>query len=105
MGSVTAFNHLTLKPGIDVADFIEFSRNLDRPTCLQFDVVEAFEVFVVEERQGSGPHVIERMQVRDWDEWVAVRDSAPELAPVVEGFERLVEEQSVITYLTTQDEV
>lgn len=105
MGSVTAFNHLTLKPGVAIQDFLEFSRNLDRPTCLQFDVVEAFDVFVVSAAGGAGPHVIERMQVRDWDAWVAARDSAPEIEPVVEGFRRLVDEDSVVTYLTHEDEV
>jgi hypothetical protein len=96
MTAVSAINSFSLRPGVTTEQFEAFSAELDRPTCLAFDVVEAFEVYVVQ-GGGSGVDVVEVMTVTSWPEWEAVRDSAPELGPVVKRFEELVEPGSVST--------
>jgi hypothetical protein len=92
---VSAINVFRLRPGVDVADFEQFSADLDRPVCLGFDVVHGFEVYLSDD--GT---VVEIMTVASWPEWEKVRDSAPELAPVVARFDELVEPGSVTTYFT-----
>ncbi|MDX1891456.1 hypothetical protein [Mycolicibacterium sp. 050158] len=98
--SVSAVNAFRLRPGVSAADFERFSVELDRPTCLAFDVVVDFEVYHVERTDPSGVDVVEVMTVTSWSEWERVRDTAPELVPVVERFEQLVEPGSVSTLLT-----
>jgi hypothetical protein len=100
--TVSAINMFRLRPGVEAADFERFSAELDRPVCLAFDVVLDFELYLTD---GDGddpgaPHVIEVMTVASWPEWEKVRDSAPELAPVVARFDELVEPGSVTTYFT-----
>jgi len=92
---VSAVNTFRLRPGVTAAQFERFSAELDRPTCLGFDVVLGFEVYLTED--GA---VVEIMTVASWPEWERVRDSAPELKPVVEKFTELVQPGSVSTLLT-----
>ncbi|AKS33750.1 hypothetical protein [Mycolicibacterium goodii] len=98
--AVSAINMFRLRPGVDAADFESFSAELDRPTCLQFDVVLDFNVYLVDDGDPAHPHVIEVMTVASWPEWEKVRDNASELRPVVSRFDELVEPGSVTTYLT-----
>jgi len=99
MPCVSAINTFSLRDGVTQAEFEQFSRELDRPTCLAFDEVEEFEVFFVEGAD-QGVAVIEVMTVTSWDDWVAVRDGAPELEPVVQKFDELVDTDTVTTYFT-----
>jgi hypothetical protein len=99
MGSVTAINTFSLRPGVARAEFEAFSRTQDRPNCLAFDVVQSFEVFVSKE-DNSRVDIVELMTVTSWDEWVAVLDTAPALKSVVARFEELVDVESVYTVLT-----
>jgi len=94
---VSAVNTFRLRSGVTAEQFERFSADLDRPTCLAFDVVLGFEVYLVE---GEGTDVVEIMTVSSWPEWERVRDSSPELKPVVERFDELVEPGSVTTLLT-----
>ena len=94
---VSAVNTFRLRPGVTAVQFERFSADLDRPTCLAFDVVLGFEVYLVD---GDGADVVEIMTVSSWPEWERVRDSAPELKPVVEKFGELVQPDSVTTLLT-----
>jgi hypothetical protein len=98
--TVSAVNMFRLRPGVTTAEFERFSVELDRPTCLAFDVVQSFEVFLVDRRDSTGVDVIEIMTVTSWPEWERVRDGAPELKPVVERFDELVEPGSVSTLFT-----
>ncbi len=98
--TVSAVNTFRLRPGVTTADFETFSRDLDRPTCLSFDVVLGFDVFLVDQDDPAGIDVIEIMTVASWPEWERVRDNAPELTPVLERFDELVEPGSVSTLLT-----
>jgi hypothetical protein len=98
--AVSAVNTFRLRPGIATAEFEAFSRELDRPTCLSFDVVLGFEVFLVDQADSTGVDVIEIMTVTSWPEWERVRDGAPELKAVVERFDELVDPDSVSTLLT-----
>jgi hypothetical protein len=94
--AVSAVNMFRLRPGVSVSDFERFSVELDRPRCLAFDVVLGFEVYLATETTD----VIEVMTVSSWPEWEKVRDSAPELEPVVQRFDELVEPGSVTTVFT-----
>jgi hypothetical protein len=100
---VVAINTFALRPGVSTADFDRFSRELDRPACLALDVVESFEVFLVDDGPaagGSGPvDVVEVMTVRDWAAWERERDQAPALAPVTARFGELVDTSTVTTHL------
>ena len=96
---VSAVNTFRLRSGVTAEQFERFSADLDRPTCLAFDVVLGFEVYLVDDG-GPGTDVVEVMTVSSWPEWERVRDSSPELKPVVERFDELVEPGSVTTLLT-----
>lgn len=95
---VSAVNTFRLRSGVTAEQFERFSADLDRPTCLAFDVVLGFEVYLAED--GASTDVVEIMTVSSWPEWERVRDSSPELKPVVERFDELVEPGSVATLLT-----
>lgn len=98
---VSAVNTFRLRPGVTAEQFERFSADLDRPTCLAFDVVLGFEVYLVEgDGDDPGTDVVEIMTVSSWPEWERVRDSAPQLKPVVERFDELVEPGSVTTLMT-----
>ena len=98
--AVSAVNMFSLRPGVSAAEFERFSVELDRPTCLAFDVVQSFEVYLVDRDSSPGIDVIEIMTVTSWPEWERVRDGAPELKAVVERFDELVEPGSVSTLFT-----
>jgi len=98
--AVSAVNMFRLRPGVSAAEFEQFSVELDRPRCLAFDVVLGFEVFLVDGSDPAGIDVIEVMTVASWPEWEQIRDGAPELKPVLERFDQLVEPGSVSTVLT-----
>lgn len=95
--AVSAVNTFRLRSGVTAEQFERFSADLDRPTCLAFDVVLGFEVYLAED--GASTDVVEIMTVSSWPEWERVRDSSPELKPVVERFDELVEPGSVATLL------
>ncbi|MEZ0357244.1 hypothetical protein [Mycobacterium sp. SA01] len=99
MGAVSAVNMFSLRPGVTAAQFEAFSTELDQPTCLSFDVVESFQVYLVE-GQGHQVDVVEVMTVRSWPEWESLRDNAPEFEPVLRRFAELVELDSVTTLFT-----
>jgi hypothetical protein len=94
---VSAVNTFRLRSGVTAEQFERFSADLDRPTCLEFDVVLGFEVYLAD---GEGTDVVEIMTVSSWPEWERVRDSSPQLKPVVQKFDELVEPGSVATLLT-----
>ena len=98
--AVSAVNTFRLRAGVSIADFESFSVELDRPTCLAFDVVLGFEVFLVDRDDSASVDVVEVMTVTSWPEWERVRDAAPELKAVVERFDELVEPGSVSTLFT-----
>lgn len=93
--SVSAVNTFRLRSGVTADQFERFSADLDRPTCLAFDVVLGFEVYL-----GEDGNVVEIMTVSSWPEWERIRDSSPELKPVVQRLDELVEPGSVTTLLT-----
>jgi hypothetical protein len=99
MTGIYAINLITLRDGVPVADFADFSSRLDQPTCLAQDVVLGFDAFAVERREAGAPRVdvVELLHVRSWDEWVTVRDGLPAMEQVVAGFEALVPPDGVQT--------
>ena len=93
--TVSAINTFRLRPGVPVADFEQFSAELDRPVCLAFDEVLGFDVYLSDDGV-----VVEVMTVTSWPDCEQVRDNAPELKPVVARFDELVEPGSVSTIFT-----
>jgi hypothetical protein len=101
--AVSAINTFRLRPGVGADEFERFSAELDRPTCLAFDVVLGFDVYLADDDDGaSGITVVEVMTVSSWTEWQRLLESAPELKPVIERFDELVEPGSVSTLLTRE---
>jgi hypothetical protein len=106
--AVSAINTFRLRPGVGAEQFEQFSAELDRPTCLAFDVVLGFDVYLADgasEATGNDDAsitVLEVMTVSSWTEWQRLLESAPELKPVIERFDELVEPGSVSTLLTRQ---
>jgi hypothetical protein len=103
--TMSAVNTFRLRAGVSAEQFEKFSAELDRPTCLALDVVLEFDVFFAERTEAepadpSGIDVVEIMTVTSWPEWERIRDTAPELKPVVAKFDELVESGSVSTLLT-----
>ncbi|WP_237572670.1 hypothetical protein [Mycolicibacterium lacusdiani] len=109
--AVSAINTFRLRPGVGAEQFERFSAELDRPTCLAFDVVLGFDVYLAEggaseatgdDTSDGGVTVVEVMTVSSWSEWQRLLESAPELKPVIERFDELVEPGSVSTLLTRE---
>lgn len=102
--TVSAINTFRLRPGVDAEQFERFSAELDRPTCLAFDVVLGFDVYLADGDGASEGRitVVEVMTVSSWTEWQRLLESAPELKPVIERFDELVEPGSVSTLLTRE---
>ena len=44
--TVSAINTFRLRPGVPVADFEQFSAELDRPVCLAFDEVRGIDGYL-----------------------------------------------------------
>jgi hypothetical protein len=99
--AVSAVNTFRLRPGVGAEQFERFSAELDRPTCLAFDVVLGFDVYLAD-GDDAGITVVEVMTVSSWTEWQRLLESAPELKPVIERFDELVEPGSVSTLLTRE---
>jgi hypothetical protein len=97
--AVTAINRFALRPGVAAAEFEQFSRDLDRPACLAFPQVQRFDVYVAD-ADPARVEIVELMTVSSWPEWEAVRDGAPELAPIVDRFAELVDTSTVTTVFT-----
>ncbi|MFC7672498.1 hypothetical protein ACFQWH_05415 [Mycolicibacterium sp. GCM10028919] len=100
--AVSAINTFRLRPGVGAEQFERFSAELDRPTCLAFDVVLGFDVYLAEHADDASVTVVEVMTVSSWTEWQRLLESAPELEPVIERFDELVEPGSVSTLLTRE---
>jgi hypothetical protein len=96
---VIAINLFSMAPGIDPAEFERFSNEVDRPTCLAFgDVVKGFDAYrVVGRPDDPAADIVEVMQVSDWPTWEKLRDNDPAFAPVMDGFNKLVDPNSVRT--------
>jgi hypothetical protein len=99
--AVSAINTFRLRPGVSAEQFERFSAELDRPTCMAFDVVLGFDVYLAD-GDDAGITVVEVMTVSSWTEWQRLLESAPELKPVIERFDQLVESGSVSTLLTRE---
>ena len=100
--AVYAVNFLSMLPGVDPAEFEQFSNTVDRPRCLAHtDLVQGFDAFrVVDQPEGSTVDIVEVMRVADWPRWEQVRDNDPSIRPVMDGFNRLVDPSSVRTLFT-----
>jgi hypothetical protein len=102
-GRVCAINLLPLKDGARIADFEQFSAELDQPTCLAQDVVEGFDAYAVTRRDPGAPafDIVEVMTVRSWSKWEIVRDGMEELKPITERFDQLIDGDAVRTLFAT----
>ncbi len=98
-----AVNLIPLRDPAMLEDFKRFSNEVDRPICLAQDVVLGFDAFAVTRRDEGAPAVdiVEVMTVRNWDEWVDVRDNMPAMDEVMTGFDKLVDAATVRTLFAT----
>ena len=103
-GGEYAINLIPVRPGVDPADFAQFSAEVDQPTLLAQDVVLGFDAYAVTRRDDGAPSVeiVEVMHVSSWDRWVEVRDNSEALKPVSEGFEQRVDPGMVRTIFGTR---
>lgn len=102
-GGVVAINLIPLRHGASIEAFARFSAELDQPTCLAQDVVEAFDAFAVRSRSEAAPaiDIVEVMRVRSWHDWVRTRDGLPQLAALTRAFDALVDAAAVQTLFAT----
>ncbi|MEA2366726.1 MAG: hypothetical protein QOE69_674 [Thermoleophilaceae bacterium] len=93
-----AINLIPVRAGQAEA-FQRFSAEVDQPTLLAQDVVLGMDAYAVTRRDEGAPSVdiVEVMHVRNWDEWVEVRDNSDALKPVTAGFEKLADPNMVRT--------
>ena len=98
-----AINLIPLRDGVPVADFEQFSLEVDQPVCLAQDVVRGFSAFAVTRRDPGAPSVdiVEVMSLTSWEEWVKVRDNLDEMSEVTTGFEKFVDPTTVHTLFAT----
>ena len=69
--STRVFTFYNLRPDVEVADFLEWSRTVRGGTCARMPACHSFEVFLVNrEVDGIPTHqVVEVIDVESWDKW------------------------------------
>lgn len=96
--STRVFTFYRLHEGVDVAEFMEWSRRVDQPTCHRMDACYSFEVFLVRgEARGQGFYdVVEDIEVESWQAWQDTLAS-PEFAQVSEEWPKFGDESSLLS--------
>jgi len=103
-GRTLVVNLFRLRPGVLPSRFAEFSGTVDQPRCLAHPtVVTHFDAYLVggPTAEALDADVVEVMEVSDWPSWVQLRDHDPSLAPVLAGFDELVDPSSVRSSFVT----
>jgi hypothetical protein len=96
--STRVFTFYNLRPDVDVADFLDWSRAVDQPTCARMPACHSFEVFLVKrEVNGILTHqVIEVIDVESWDAWQETLTSEA-FAQVSNEWPRYADETSLVS--------
>ena len=65
-----------LRPDVKMEDFMEFSRNRDRPLVLKQDCVHKFDVYEMKGSRAGVVHfdIVEHLQVESWEEFKKLSD-------------------------------
>ncbi|ADB52854.1 hypothetical protein [Conexibacter woesei] len=98
-----AINLISLRPGVPLDRFAQFSAEVDRPACLGNDAVSSFDVYRVEgQPDGTAPsvQVAEVMGLHSWEAWQRALVEDPRLRVASAEFEQLVDPSTVTTLLT-----
>jgi len=69
--STRVFTFYNLRPDVDVAEFLAWSRTVDQPTCARMPACHRFDVFLAKVEVDGKPtyRVIEDIEVESWDKW------------------------------------
>jgi len=85
-----------LNEGVTIDEYREWSLTRDQPTLTARDGIKSYRVYDVESSDGSSEfHVVESVEVSDWDTWREVT-STGSMVPIGEDFARLVDVSSVV---------
>lgn len=92
------FTFYRLNEGVDVTEFMEWSRRVDQPTCNRMDSCHSFEVFLVRgEARGQGFYdVVEDIEVESWQAWQDTLVS-PAFAKVADEWPKYGDESSLLS--------
>jgi hypothetical protein len=92
------FTFYRLNEGVDLDEFMEWSRRVDQPTCSLMDACLSFEVFLVRgEARGQGFYdVVEDIEVESWQAWQDTLTS-PAFAQVAQEWPTYGDESSILS--------
>jgi len=92
------FTFYRLNEGVDLEEFMEWSRRVDQPTCRLMDACRSFEVFLVRgEARGQGFYdVVEDIEVVSWQAWQDTLAS-PAFAQVSQEWPTYGDESSLLS--------
>lgn len=95
------FTTYNLKPETDIDEFLDFSRNIDQPTCAKMAACESFEVYIVRGEVSGKPvfQIIENIDVVSWEAWQETLASE-EFAEVARLWPRYADESSLVSVYT-----
>lgn len=86
-----------LNDGVSADEFLDFSRNVDRPACLAMPACSTFEVFAgAANGDDTERHIIEDITVTSWQEWEAAT-SQPGHQSIMARWRELADESSVVS--------
>lgn len=91
------FAFYRLKDGVDIDEYMEWSRRVDQPTCHRMKACHSFEVFIVRgEARGQGFYdIVEDIEVESWEAWQETLTS-PEFAQVATEWPKYGDESSLM---------
>lgn len=92
------FTFYRLNEGVDIAEFMEWSRRVDQPTCHRMEACHSFEVFLVRgEARGQGFYdVVEDIEVESWEAWQETLTS-PAFSQVSDEWPKYGDESSLLS--------
>jgi hypothetical protein len=89
-----------LAPGVTMEEYTEWSRSVDqRITPLQ-DSIVGFTPWRIAGGEPANPatQIMEEIAVDSFEAFKAMQDESEEMKEVIEGFERLVDQSTVVLY-------
>jgi len=95
--STRVFSFYRLNEGVDIDEFMAWSRRVDQPTCQRMESCLSFEVFLVRgEKRGQDFYdVVEDIEVESWQAWQDTLTS-PEFEQVSIDWPKYGDESSLL---------
>tara|TARA_B100000519_G_scaffold13659_1_gene10324 strand:- start:102884 stop:103417 length:534 start_codon:yes stop_codon:yes gene_type:complete len=89
-----------LAPGVSMDAYKEWSRTVDQRITPFQDSIDGFVPWQIlgGEPDDTGVDIIEEITIEDWDAYQKMQKESSEMAVVLEGFERLVDQSTVRVY-------